>query len=917
MATMPREAALEFYLNGWTPITARQNSTITARRGRVDWSRSSSPSAFSARLSDGGGHLNPMNPVGDYYGLLNRNTPFRFTYTLLRDTYARTVTDGWSSTTPDNVVGHVTVSLPYTLSGTAADFDVASGVGTMTIGTASTQRRAYLPGAVHGPINVLLEIPTFEAPASGSNVQSILLRGTSLTDYVAVDVDVTSAGVVRLAIRDTNDTTYLYGPTTVAGVVRTSPMSLLAQIEGNTIRGKVWNPSGNNEPYGFQATGRSTTVASSGWIGVRAATGTGNANTFSFGNLTVISPRFFGLASLTPGADSTGSDRWAELEGAGMLRRLERNKTALATTIRRYIEGSATVPLAYWPFDDGPLSLTGRLALGSGRAAFIRAFAAPNPAPDPTRVFSAGSLSPWLDPAAAAHKDALLQCEPQLGSASTKWTTHITASFDGNYGTDNPYDQFAAYVNSSAYSATGDVVSLELNSFDQTIVVRHPDASATVITSTEDLYNGGPHLISIKSEQSGGDVIFTVYIDAVAKTGGTQTSLTLTNPRALQFYNAFGIEDRRRSISSLVVYSGDGPSQTELLEAVQGHAGETAGRRIERLCTEEGVPLSYVGDLDETVLMGPQKPLPLLDLLQECAATDFGTLVDSRMADGLVYITGAELTNRAAGLTVSLAGGQLAGEFAPKFDIQAIQNRIAVRRVDGGTYTAVQASGPNNINDPGADPDGVGVNEGSPVTVNTQTDTQLADAGEWALHIGTAPDPRLPELTVEAGSVNITAANDNSLLSLDVDSRIVVNNITSRDLYEPLSLLSRGYTEILDTIFGSRFMFTCEPESPYRVFVLDSDRLDSETTTLNEDLTTTETGADVAISDGVLWTTVSSEWPFDIMVGGERMTVTAVSGASSPQTFTVTRSVNGVIKTHVTGAAVRLADPVFLALTEG
>lgn len=913
MATMPREAALEFYLNGWTPITARQTQTITMRRGRIDWSRDMSPGAFSARLSDDGGHLNPMNPVGDYYGLLNRNTPFRFTYTLLRDTYGRTVTDGWSSTTPDGVDTHVTTSLAYTLSGTAADFDVASGVGTMTIGAASTQRRAYLPGAVHGPINILLEIPTFEAPASGNNVQSILLRGTSLTDHVAVEVDVTSAGVVRLAIRDTNDTTYLYGPTTVAGVVRTSPMSLLAQIEGNTIRGKVWNPSGNNEPYGFHGSGRSTLVASSGWVGVRAATGAGNTNTFNFGNLTVSSPRFFGLASLTPGADSTGSDRWAELEGAGTLRRLERNKTPIATTIRRYIEASPTVPLAYWPFDDGPLSLSGRLGLGTGAPAIIRAFAAPNPAPDPSRVFSAGSLSPWLDPSAAAHKDALLQCEPLLGDTSTKWITHITAAFDGTYGTDNPYDQFAVYMRSFVYSGNGDLVFLELNSFNQTVVVHRPDTSTSSITSVEELYDGGPHLISLKAEQSGADVVFVVYIDNVLKTGGSQTALTLTNPRVIQFYNAFGIEDRRRSISSLVVYSGEGPDRAELLDAVRGHAGETAGRRIERLCGEEGIALSYVGDLDATVRMGPQKPLTAFELLQECATTDFGTLVDSRMNDGLVYITGAALTNRDAALTLSLAAGQLAGEFAPAFDIQGIQNRIRMNRVDGGTYTATQTSGPNNINDPGDDPDGAGINDGSALTVNTEADNQLADAGEWALHIGTSPDPRLPLLTVEAGSPNITATLDNALLSLDIDDRIVVNNLLSRDLYEPLSLLGRGYTELLDTIFGNRFTINCEPESPYRVFVVDTNRLDSDTTTLNEDLTTTETGADVAIADGTLWTT--TEEPFEVMVAGERADVTVVTGASSPQTFTVTRSVNGVVKTHATGAAVRLADPVYLAVT--
>jgi hypothetical protein len=50
-----------------------------------------------------------------------------------------------------------------------------------------------------------------------------------------------------------------------------------------------------------------------------------------------------------------------------------------------------------------------------------------------------------------------------------------------------------------------------------------------------------------------------------------------------------------------------------------------------------------------------------------------------------------------------------------------------------------------------------------------------------------------------------------------------------------------------------------------------------------------------------------------VNVGGERVTVTNITGASSPQTFTVTRSVNGVIKAHSAGAEVHLWSPVYFA----
>jgi hypothetical protein len=66
-----------------------------------------------------------------------------------------------------------------------------------------------------------------------------------------------------------------------------------------------------------------------------------------------------------------------------------------------------------------------------------------------------------------------------------------------------------------------------------------------------------------------------------------------------------------------------------------------------------------------------------------------------------------------------------------------------------------------------------------------------------------------------------------------------------------------------------------------------------------------------------LWTTTvtyPADFPFDVDVDGERMTVTDITGSSSPQTFTVTRGVGGSAKTHVYGAPVRLWKPPVTAL---
>jgi hypothetical protein len=63
---------------------------------------------------------------------------------------------------------------------------------------------------------------------------------------------------------------------------------------------------------------------------------------------------------------------------------------------------------------------------------------------------------------------------------------------------------------------------------------------------------------------------------------------------------------------------------------------------------------------------------------------------------------------------------------------------------------------------------------------------------------------------------------------------------------------------------------------------------------------------------GAVWGT--ADLPYDVMIGGERMTVTAVSGTTAAQVFTVTRSANGIAKAHVTGATVALFKPAIAAL---
>jgi hypothetical protein len=76
---------------------------------------------------------------------------------------------------------------------------------------------------------------------------------------------------------------------------------------------------------------------------------------------------------------------------------------------------------------------------------------------------------------------------------------------------------------------------------------------------------------------------------------------------------------------------------------------------------------------------------------------------------------------------------------------------------------------------------------------------------------------------------------------------------------------------------------------------------------------TLDGGAIVAITPtGPVWG--DADAPYDLMIGGERMRVSAVTGVGASQIFTVTRSVNGVVKTHDAGTEVALFKPAIYAL---
>jgi hypothetical protein len=203
-------------------------------------------------------------------------------------------------------------------------------------------------------------------------------------------------------------------------------------------------------------------------------------------------------------------------------------------------------------------------------------------------------------------------------------------------------------------------------------------------------------------------------------------------------------------------------------------------------------------------------------------------------------------------------------------------------------------------------------------TVNVQHDDQLDDAANWLLHLGTVDEERYPSIVVDLTD-RAMVSQFYPVLTTRLGDMAQITNLPSFLPPDDVKAIVWGQTEILGD-FVCNTTWQTQPESPYEVLIAGTGavsdcRADTGGSTLNAAVTTTATSLSIATNAGsAIWTTVSADWPFDILIGGERMTVTAISGASSPQTFTVTRSVNGIVKTHSASESVTLFSPAFAAL---
>ncbi len=324
--------------------------------------------------------------------------------------------------------------------------------------------------------------------------------------------------------------------------------------------------------------------------------------------------------------------------------------------------------------------------------------------------------------------------------------------------------------------------------------------------------------------------------------------------------------------------------------------------------------LGPTGTVYDSVTMGPQLPMTLLDLLREAADADMGILYEPRGFLGLAYRTRASLQSQVTRLALDYTAGHLTA-IEPTEDDQRTRNDITVERPSGASARAELTTGPLSTLPP---PDGVGRYD-EKIIANIDLDAGLADQAGWRLHMGTVDEARYPVLGINLATDPFTddAALSAAAQTLDVGEKVTVARPPAWLPPETIGQLAQGTTETL-TRHQWEIAVNCSPASSWDVGVWDAAsgpgeaRYSSDGSSLSAGATATATSLSVATPSGPLWS--SADGPFDLYVAGERMTVTGITGASSPQTFTVVRSVNGVVKAQASGAEVRLFQPAVFAL---
>lgn len=906
----PRDVLVEMMTgSSWTNITGDvyTRDPIEIGRGKSDEAGTAAPSYCKFTLNNADGKYSPRNPISPYYGLIGRNTQVRVAFQVdpVYDAFSSTFGTGdlsWTHTPVGDPTGVVVYVWQYNTS--------AGQIASVTYGGVPMERKIF--GLfVLGGVNAVgyMYFLNRDIPAGP---QTVVVDTTAVITRYASAITVTGGTTAEIDLMTTaySNATPTSNPFTTAATSKRAIIfgTLLSELDdGSTIA-----PQGGYTQLGETDIGtetvsvdRTTLVLAPATYSIGWTTGTSAHWGIMGVAIRTVQYRFWGeTSSLPPKWDSTGKDAWVPLDAAGQLRRLNQGTTPAETGLRSFIY-SQTGLFRYWPLDAAKgTQYTLDIAPVWGTPTNMRFYCEAG-----TGSFQYGQDlgSAYLSTGMAFFNSTVAPMRGDVAMGYANW------AFDFVFQTPAPMGDFTLNMldyNGATWGLTFSSGVAQV-SFDDGItgpIGFSPTGSLAALLDTD------PHHVRLKLLKNVGATDWTLYIDGNVVDSGTQPSYNVYGISVFRMYMTRAAGQQYINLAHIAIW-GDATSETwpsaaAVSQAAQGYDGEAAGTRMQRICSLAGITLAVVGDPADTAIMGPQYSESTLTQLRDAEQTDMGVLTEPRDRLGLLYRTRTSQYNQTPSLTLSHADGHLMlADFQPVDDDQFTRNDITVVRREGGNFRLSKDVGPLSTLEP---PAGVGRYRDE-VTVNVQNDALLQPVASWLLNRGTLDEARYPSIPVNLANHSVaTDGLDAAVLATDVGDWIKTTNAAGANIYDDILLSALGYTEQI-LLLEHVIRFVCGPATPYKVAVWGSgvgtgpDRYDTAGSSLTGGVTSTATSLSVTtVAGNVPWTTTAAEFPFDIVVAGERMTVTNITSATSPQTFTVTRSVNGVIKAQAAGASVRL-----------
>lgn len=523
--------------------------------------------------------------------------------------------------------------------------------------------------------------------------------------------------------------------------------------------------------------------------------------------------RYFGeISSWPPGYDVSQRDTYVQIIASGIWRRISQAQVPIGSCYWRYVNllTGTSVPAAYWSMEDG--------SSGTSNPGFVLSEGTgTNMVPTGTPGYAADGTSFLGSNAIPSMNGARLAANVSSGATPTNNVFRFALSVPA--ANDSSFSQFTSTAIAKYISTSGTIkmVEVSLSNAGQLSIAGYTSTSGgsaafsgTITTKV----NGVPVLVSVEITPSGSSINWAMKIikpgaaAVLDSVSGTRATTTIAAVTQVQFNEQGRLQDT--AIGQAGVWYVV-PTLTTAAANIGGNAGELAGDRITRLCSESNIPLTMIGS--GGAAMGPQVSDTMANVLQSIEDTDGGLLYETRDQFGLGYRTLASMQNQAAAFTLSYTSGALGAPLSPTYDDQLIHNQYTVQNTPTGYSTTAQLnSGALSI---AAPPNGVGQGYAASKNINANANSQADAIATQLLKQGTVDDVRYP--TVVFNFLRTAAAGFfSSVPSLRIGDFFQISNLPAFLGGGTTKQLCWGYTE---TIGGSPEGWTITvnaiPELPF------------------------------------------------------------------------------------------------------